>query len=174
MSRRAFENVGLPLDGSAAVKELFFNPPSSSLLALVGPPESARATRIFLRTIHDTGYKEMPLPFAGAIRRAVVSSEAPIAFLLFNRPAGGTEVISVTLPAGQIAPCILPSPHYGVERWISALLGASADGRLLYVIIASRPFPEPITGYLVHYDLSSWSLETGSVDVIDPLATPGA
>lgn len=175
MNRRAFENVGLPLDGSAAVKELFFNLPSSSLLALVGPPESARATRMFLRTVHDTRYAEVPLPSAAPIRRAVVSSDAPIAFLLLDRSTGGgREIISVALPTGQTARCILPSPHAGVERWISGLVGASPEGRLLYVIVASRPFPEPITGYSVHYDLSSWVLETGSVDVIDSLATAGA
>lgn len=163
------------------MNDFLFNRASETLIVTVGHRLRGNPQRVFLRTVRELTYREVPPPNAqGDFVRVVVCEVAPLALLLFAERGerGGTahfSVYSLLLPTGSLAVAPALSEHaLQNDLWVSNLLSASADGLSFYAIIGSRPKAEPGTGYAIDYKLCKVCMATGAIEVITHIETPFA
>lgn len=182
---RTLEEIGLPkLEESLLIHNLIYNEPGRTLVLVLQPQGWMPPIdqRVFVRKVTEAAYREILLPVERAsITGVATASSAPLLFLQVSQwtdetRTGGNSagIFSVKLPQGT--PNVLPAPappdardwpgtRPPTEVWDSALLGASADGKIL-TIIAACSFTDGDCTYHVEYWVARYFAEDGHIEAV--------
>jgi hypothetical protein len=166
------DKLGLPLPRAGL--RTFYNAAARVLLVSVEPaPTSGKLAgfRLFMRRTEEATYREIVLPGERLIVEDVsVSATAPFAYVHAMRLAedgsGANDggLFRIALTDGTVHP--IQTRDSG--GWVSSLLGASADGRTVYVIATGAMTASP-NSCRIGYGLASVDVDTGETIELAPL-----
>lgn len=182
---RKLEEIGLPkLERNLLIHDLSYNEAGKALVLVLQPRGWTQPCdqRVFIRGVAEPVYREVSLSVQRAsITGVVMASGAPLLFLQVSQwtdetraGADNAGTFSVSLPDGALG--VLPDPEPPDARhwpgtqpptavWVSQLLGASADGKVL-PIVAACSFTDRGPTFHVEYWVARYFPEDGHLEAV--------
>lgn len=177
-----FTDIGLPVEPNVErVETIQYNATSFTLVAtLRRAPYTGRSRRIFVRQINEGMYREVLVMWNDRryFMQPVLSDCAPLAFAMRCDDQGvRARACSIRLPDGlatELPEAQDPTDTTGRSIGLTTVVGASADGASLTVVLIYMPRKGSDARYKIEHKLAYMRADTGEIEVIATLPTPFA